>query len=123
MVLRGTAVFVALLLFAGEGVCTTLCSPEPSGAETSHSAALPSCHDPAPEPEAPPSEHECEGPCAASLVAASPELSSPAPQAALLFRIAATARPTARTRVPVSSAPERLPPPPARFLLHASFLI
>jgi len=123
---RSTIVIVALLLFAGEGLCTTLCAPEPARAEASHAAPLPSCHatgQPAPAPEAPPEEHECNGPCEASLTAASPELPGQAAHAALAVPVTRRAERALRSPAHAFRGPERLPPAPARFLLHASFLI
>lgn len=124
--IRSTVVIVALLLFAGEGFCTTLCAPEPARAEASDAAARPSCHatgQPAQAPEAPPEEHECSGPCDASLTAASPELPSQAAHAALALPPATPAERALRSPAQAFPEAERLPPTPARFLLHASFLI
>ena len=83
MALRCTVVIVALLLFAGEGVCTALCDPGRSAEATAHAAATPPCHQTAPQPEAPPAEHDCNGPCEVTLTTSGPELPSPASQIAV----------------------------------------
>ena len=122
MALRCTVVIVALLLFAGEGVCSALCAPERSTATAAH-AATPPCHQTAPQPEAPPAEHDCNGPCEATLTASGPELPSQASQSSVALASSPAAPSAFRLPARAAAAPERLPPGPARFLLHASFLI
>jgi len=124
MVLRSTAVVLALFLFAGEGVCTALCSSSGQDtAETAQVEAMPPCHGPAPAPEAPAEERECDGPCEESLTATGPELPSQSSVAAVPLRGAELAAPALRSRAQGATAHERLPPRPPRYLLHASFLI
>jgi hypothetical protein len=124
MVLRSTAVVLALVLFAGEGVCSALCSAAGQDtAQTAQAEAMPPCHGPAPTPEAPAEERECEGPCEESLTATGPELPSHTSVAAVPLRGAQPAAPALRGRPQGATAPERLPPRPPPYLLHASFLI
>jgi len=123
MALRSTAVILALLLFAGEGVCSTLCAPEPSGGAAAQAPSPAPCHETAPNPETPPADHDCNGPCEAILSASGPELPSPAFQAAIGLLAGARASAGSPSPAQRAAAPERLPPAPARFLLHASFLI
>ena len=124
MTLRLVAVLAAALLFAGEGLCTTVCAPE--GGASAHAEALPPCHqtgDDAPGPAAPPAEHECGGPCAAALTAASSDPGSLALAAPLPRLLAEPVLASLRVSRLERPAAERRPPAPPRFLLHASFLI
>jgi hypothetical protein len=124
MTLRFVAVLAAALLFAGEGLCTTVCAPELEA--SSQAEALPPCHqsgDAAPGPEAPPEEHECGGPCGAALTAASPEPGGQAPAAPPPLVLSGPAAASLRASRLERPAAERRPPAPPRFLLHASFLI
>ena len=123
MALRSTVLIVALLLFAGEGVCTALCAPEADSERVAHASSVPPCHETAPEPQAPPAEHDCHGPCEVTLTATSPELSSPGTSLATGLAAAPAPRLPARHAAPGVAAPERLPPGPAPFLLNASFLL
>lgn len=123
MILRSTVALVALLLFAGEGICTTLCAPETTAGAAAHGSPAPPCHEPPAEPSAPPAEHDCSGPCDATLASTGPELPTPAHAPGAAPALCLGAGSTSLLRAIRPTAPERLPPPPRRFLLHAAFLI